>query len=287
MNRVHPWFWIVVQVTCLVGVGVPSVVLAQAPAEPPPTQQKTDPQPDLINPDRPGIADGSNVIGRRRFQIELGVQQESRKDGDTSVRTTFIPTLLRFGLNDRWEARVEGNNFTFLRTSDPIAGVTNISGLAPASIGFKYHFQDQRSPGKRPSLGTIFRLFPASGSSDFATHHTTGDLRLVADWAVTDQWSLNPNAGVAIYEDGQGGTFTTGLFALTLNYNPTPRINPFIDMGLQAPEQRNGRSSLIFDLGLAFIVSQNLQLDVSYGTGTLGHTPPHPFWSLGISARFN
>lgn len=259
-------------------------------AQPPPpalqsSQQKSDPQPDFINPDRPGIADGSNVIGSRRFQIELGLQQEFRKDSGVSTRTTFLPTLLRFGINKRWEGRVEGNSFIFLRTSDPMAGVSSTSGFAPLSFGFKYHFQDQPSPRKHPSLGTIFRLFPATGSTIFATNHTTGDARLVADYAFSDQWSLNPNIGVGIYEDGQGRIFTTGLFAMTLNYNPTPRINPFIDMGLLAPEQRNGRTSLIFDAGIAYLTSRNVQLDLSYGTGALGRTTPHPFWSAGISVR--
>ena len=278
-------FW-TIAITVAAALGVPSCAIAQFTAQPPAIAQNAAPQPDFINPDRPGIADGSNVIGRHRFQVELGVQQEFRKNTGVSTRTTFIPTLLRFGINDRWEARIEGNNFTFLRTSDPVTGVSNTAGLAPFSFGFKYHFQDQPGPRKRPSLGTIFRLFPGFGSGGFGANHTTGDLRLVADWAMSDQWSLNPNIGLGFYEDGNGRTFTTGLSALTLNYNPTPRINPFIDMGFQAPEQRNGRSSLIFDGGIAFLTSRNVQLDLSYGTGALGRTSPHPFWSAGVSARF-
>ena len=100
------------------------------------------------------------------------------------------------------------------------------------------------------------------------------------------RWSLNPNVGIGLYEDGQGRTFTSGLSALTLNYNPTPRINPFVDMGLQASEERNGRSSLILDAGIAYLTSRNVQLDISYGTGVLGRSSPHPFWSAGVSSRY-
>ena len=169
----------------------------------------------------------------------------------------------------------------------PRSRIRRMSNIkSPVSFGFKYHFQDQPGPGKRPSLGTIFRLFPASGSGNFTSCHTPGDMRLVADWAITDQWSLNPNVGIGLYEDGQGRPFIAGLSALTLNFNPTPRFNPFIDMGLQSPEERNGRSSLIFDAGVAFLTSRNVQLDLSYGTGALGRGSPHPFWSAGVSARF-
>lgn len=278
--------WIRVSIVLVAALGVPFGSAAQTAVQPQAAAQKPEPPPDFINPDRPGIADGSNVVGRRHFQFELGVQQEFRKDSGVSTRTTFIPTLLRFGIDDRWEARIEGNNFTFQRTSDPTAGVSNTAGLPPFSFGFKYHFQDQPGPRKKPSLATIFRLFPASGSGDFKASHTTGDMRLVADWAMSDQWSLNPNIGIGVYEDRSGRTFATGLSAITLNYNPTPRINPFIDMGLQAPEERNGRSSLIFDAGIGYLTSRNVQLDISYGTGVLGRSAPHPFWSAGVSARY-
>lgn len=283
--------WTLFRATALLGgLCAQRAVFAEAPAQigtpGQAAQQKAAPQPDFINPDRPGIADGSNVIGRHRFQIEIGVQQEFRKDTGVSTRTTFIPTLLRIGISDRFEARIEGNNFSFLRVSDPQAGTSSTAGIGPFSFGFKYHFQDQPGPGKRPSLGTIFRLFPAAGSGSFAVNHTTGDLRLTADWAMSDQWSLNPNVGIGIYEDGQGRAFATGLGAITLNYNPTPRINPFVDMGIQTPEEQSGRTSLIFDAGIAYLTSRNVQLDVSFGTGALGRTPPHPFWSAGLSARF-
>lgn len=118
---------------------------------------------DLINPDRPGIADGSTVIGRGRFQLEGGFQQEFRHSDGATEHTHFIPTLFRVGLSARWEARFESNTVTQDRVSAP-GGVTDrTSGFAPVSFGLKFHIQD--SAGVRhPSLGTILRVFPASGS---------------------------------------------------------------------------------------------------------------------------
>ena len=256
-----------------------------APQNQPPPQAA---QPDLINPDRPGIADGSAVIGPRRFQIETAYQNEFRKDAGNTERRIFVPTLLRFGVSSQWEARIESNTYTFACVTSPGVGAMKTVGMSPLSFGFKYHFQDQTAVRKRASLGTIFRLFPASGSSDFRADHMTGDLRLAADWDFTPNLSLNPNIGGAVYEDGQGHAFTAGLFALTLNYfNRARTINPFVDMGFQGPEERYGKSSLTFDAGVAFIIGHNIQLDLSAGTGTLGRTPPHPFIAAGISARFS
>lgn len=131
-----------------------------------PTPAETEPV-DLINADRPGIADGSTVIGSHRLQIGSGLQEEFRRDGDSHEHTLFFPTLLRIGIDNYWEARIEGNTFTIV-SAFAAADVTHqTSGLAPVSLGLKYQFMD--SDGwHHPSLGTIVRVFPAWGKETFA-----------------------------------------------------------------------------------------------------------------------
>jgi hypothetical protein len=265
---------------------LPTAAQSPDPQQPKPTQPKAPDDEDLINPDRPGLADGSSVVGAKRVQIESGIQAEFRRQPGAREHTFFIPTLLRIGISKRWEARIEGNTFT--RTSNfDVAGMANhVSGLAPLSLGFKYHIEDSEG-ARHPSLGAIVRIFPTWGTSEFRTHHVTGDLRLVADWDFAPKLSLNPNVGVGVYEDDQGKAFAAGLFAMTLNYLPSKKLNPFIDVGLQAPEKKNGKTSVVVDAGVAYIVGKNIQLDVSVGTGTHGQTPPHPFVSVGMSFRSN
>ena len=239
---------------------------------------------DYINPDRPGIADGSNVVGAGRVQIEAGFQVEYRHDSSGHEHRLFVPTLLRFGLDRDWELRVEGNTYSKARSFDT-AGISSFNeGLAPTSIGLKYHFLDA-SGERRPSVGAIIRLYPPSGSGDFKTFHTTGDLRLTADWDFAPKWSLNPNVGVALYEDG-GATYTTELLAATLSWNSSKVFNLFVDTGIQSREGMNAKASVIFDAGTAVILGHNTQLDFSIGTGASGITPPHPFISAGVSRRF-
>ncbi len=239
---------------------------------------------DYINPDRPGIADGSNVVGPGRFQVEMGLQQEFRHADGTSDRTLFVPTLLRLGLSKAWELRVETNAYTWDRVSVPGVGVTKTQGADPISLGVKYHFLDSAGL-QQPSLGVILRIFAPSGSGAFRTSHATADLRLAADWDIAPKWSLNPNIGVALYESA-GRTYEAGLFATTLNYNPSPILNFFVDTGVQSPETKHGRTAMIFDAGVAYIVGHDIQLDFSVGTGAAGLTPPHPFVGAGISKRF-
>jgi len=245
------------------------------------TQTQCADEPDLINADRPGIADGSTVVGTGTIQIESGIQEEFRRSGDSREHTFFVPTLLRFGVDSQLEFRIEGNTFTRVTTSD---STDTTSGFAPVSLGFKYHIY--KSKGCRQfSLGTIGRVFPAWGSKEFRTQHTTGDLRLAADWDFAPKLSLNPNIGVGRYEDDQGRQFTAGLFAMTLNYLPKERLNSFVDVGVQSPERKQGPAGAILDSGVALIIGQNLQLDAAVGTRVHGETGPHPFLAFGISWR--
>jgi hypothetical protein len=265
---------------------VPASAQSHRPQQDQPAQQQSAEEPDLINPDRPGIADGSTVIGAQRFQIESGIQEEFRRSGDGREHTFFVPMLLRFGVDSHWEARIEGNTFTRVTTFDSANTTNRESGFAPLSVGFKYHIYNSNGD-HQISLGTIVRVFPPWGSKEFRTQHATGDVRLAADWdlAPSLKLSVNPNIGVGWYEDDKGRVFTAGLFAMTLNYLPNKKLNPFVDLGVQSPETTNGKAAAILDSGVAYIIGRNLQIDASIGTRVHGDTAPQPFLGFGISWR--
>jgi hypothetical protein len=220
----------------------------------------------LINADRPGIADSSTVVGRGIFQLEAGLERDHDADG----RSVAMPLLLRYGVSKELELRLEGNGYIH---------ADGANGFAPLSLGAKYHFADA------PSLGVIARIFVPSGTGGQRSHTTTGDVRFTADINMGEKWSVNPNIGVASQDDGDG-RFTAGLVALTVQYNLSDRANVFVDGAVQSPEQRGGGSSLIVDVGGAWITGRNTQLDVSVGWGAHGTTAPNVFVGAGISRRF-
>src|SRR5439155_23867923 len=95
---------------------------------------------DLIDADRPGIADGSHAVKAGQVQLELGLDREHHGN----ERTLSTPVLIRYGLTNRLEGRVEGEGF---QRSD------HAGHWAPISLGFKVHLADA------PSLGVIGRMF--------------------------------------------------------------------------------------------------------------------------------
>jgi hypothetical protein len=223
-------------------------------------------QADLVNADRPGIADGSAVVGPGIFQIEAGLE----RDHDAGQRSIATPLLFRYGVSKEFEMRLEGNGYVH---------ADGANGFAPLSIGAKYHFHDA------PSLGIIARLFPPSGSGAQRSHATTADVRLAADVNLGAKWSLNPNIGVASHDDG-AGRFAAGLAALTVQYNLSERANVFVDGAVESPEERGGAASLVVDAGASWIAGRDTQFDVSAGWRARGTQPPNIFLAAGISRRF-
>jgi hypothetical protein len=154
-------------------------------------------------------------------------------------------------------------------------------------LGFKYHIYNSTGEQPRISLGTIVRVFPAWGTNEFRPQHTTGDVRLAADWNFAPKLnlSLNPNVGIGRFEDDRGRLFTAGLFAVTLSYSPPGKLNPFIDIGVQAPEEREGKSLAILDGGVAYTIWRDFAVDATLGSRVHGLTGPKPFFEFGLSWR--
>jgi len=227
---------------------------------------------DPIAADRPGIADSSATIGRGRIQFEIGTQWESRPD----EITTFVPALVRIGLWDRFEARIEGNTFSV----DDANGDYR-SGLSPTSAGFKWAARP--AEGGQPGVGVIARVFPRWGLGGFEAGRATADARLAVDWDFAEGFTLNPNAGIGWYDnDGQG--FAAGLFAVTLAYQQGA-VGWFADAAVQTPEADGGTTAVIVDGGLAWVPRPNFQFDISAGSRLHGVTSPRLFIAIGIAYR--
>jgi hypothetical protein len=115
---------------------------------------------DLINPDRPGIADGSQTIARGTFQLETGIDREKRDNS--------FPTLLRYGLSKNFEARLESDN-----------------ALTHPLLGFKVHFADM------PSLGVIVR----AGEHHEGDVRLAADINLGEKWSLNPNVGMNRDRG--------------------------------------------------------------------------------------------
>lgn len=228
-----------------------------------------------IATDRPDFVESSDTVGPGRWQIETSVAWDSL-DG---VHTYSTPTLFRRGLGERWELRLETDGFLHVRGDGP-----DQSGMADLSIGAKYHFAD--ASGAIPSTALLLHADLATGARAFRGHGVRPSLRLVAEWDLSETVSLGLMPGLIRDDDGSGRDFTAGIFGAVLGKAWTPRWRTFVELAMpQIASDRNGGTQSQVDVGSAWLLDDNTQLDAVYSRGLDADSPDDAF-AVGFSIRF-
>lgn len=209
--------------------------------------------------DRPGLADGSTTVPRGVAQLETGVTADG---GDEEHLT--LPTLIRYGITDRLELRVD---------SDVVGWTSGDSEIAPVSAGFKLALRGGAVP-----LSLIASVQPPSGGGSLRTSAFESEARLVSDIELAEGLSLTPNVGVGVVE----GDGAAAIFAMTLERELGSAL-PFVDFETTIAD---GDTSMIADAGVAWVVRPDTQLDISAGFDVLGDEYPEWFIAAGYSRRF-
>jgi hypothetical protein len=240
---------------------------------------------DPIATDRPDFVESSDVVGAGRFQLETGVSFEKDRQGGVVSRLRTTPTLLRVGVSETLELRVETDGFGRERTRD--AGVrSSASGYSDASLGLKWHMQDGDESTGRPGVAWLLHADVDSGSKTFRGQGVRPSLRAVAEWELPYDASVGVMGGVALDRREDNHRFAAGILAVTVGKSWTPQWRTFIELaGQQLASRRNGGSVLTFDAGVTYLVTDSIQLDLSASRG-LNDTTPDTQWGLGFSIRF-
>ena len=119
---------------------------------------------DPIATDRPDFVESSNTVGAGRWQIETSVAYESDKQFGVKAKTWSTPTLLRIGMGEYLEARIETDGLLSQDLDGNGVNDSN-SGLADTAVGLKWHVPGSEDSG--PSIGVLLHADLDSGSSEF------------------------------------------------------------------------------------------------------------------------
>lgn len=228
-----------------------------------------------IATDRPDFVESSLTVGAHRVQVETSVAWE--QDGD--ARTFATPTLLRLGVSDQWELRLEGDGW--LRSTT--AGERG-SGLADVSVGAKYHVAGSGERG--PSLAWLVHADLPSGDRAFRGHGVRPSVRFVAEWELANDYSLGVMPGLVRESDDEGRRYTAGILGVVVGKAWTDRFRTFAEVALpQIARANDGGTIATLDLGGAWLLNDDVQLDLAYSAGLNRRTPDHAV-TVGVSARF-
>jgi hypothetical protein len=240
---------------------------------------------DQIVTDRPDFVESSLTVGKGRFQIETSVAGEHNRDGTLHETTLNTPTLLRLGVADTFELRLETDGYTRFRSEDTSAPPPQtIYGMADSALGVKWHMQD--GEGVRPSIGWLVHADLPSGSQSLRGHGIRPSLRASLEWELPKESSLGIMTGVIYDSRDDGHRYTAGIVGVTFGHNWTEQFRSFVEVAApQLARPANGGNVVTYDFGVAYLITPKVQIDAAMFIGANDHTPDVA-WTIGLSAKF-
>jgi hypothetical protein len=242
---------------------------------------------DAITTDRPDFVESSDVVGRGHLQIETGFSFERNSADGVKSRTRTTPTLLRVGVSETVELRAETDGFARSTTQDIASGATQRErGFSDVSLGAKWHMQEGDETQGTPGIAWLAHVDVDSGSPAFRGQGLRPSLRMVAEWDLPQGFSVGVMPGLVADKNADGQHFVAGILALTVGKAWTPAWHSFIELaGQQLAARKNGGSVVTFDAGVAYLVTDSLQLDFAVARGLTASSPDLQ-WGAGLSIRF-
>lgn len=232
----------------------------------------------------PGLAradfvESSRTIGAGVNSFETRLFHE--RDDVDGVRTRAWRTPFMFirGLSDHWDFRFESDGL--IKQSVREDGERfDSDGIADVSVGLHFHVPGSGEDGG-PSMGWLFHVDLASGSSDFRGVGARPSVCFVTEWEFGDGWLLGVKPGIAYYSD-EDGRFLAGLFGALLSRAWNERFSTFGEIAFPQIAARGGRGDVVsFNAGASHAISDSIQWNVVFFKGLNERTP-----DLGMTTGF-
>lgn len=232
--------------------------------------------------DRPDFVESSRTVGAGRWQIETSVAFERDRDSGIRAEAFATPTLMRIGLSENWEARFETDGWIDARVRG--AGSRfNASGVADLAVGLKYALPEPAGSG--PAQAWLLHFDLPSGDREFRGEGVRPSLRWVGEWALSEAWSVGVMPGVILDDDGEDD-YVAGIFGVVIGRAWSPSFRSFAELALpQIVSTEHGGTEAYLDLGSAWLLSPDLQLDSAISLG-LNDRSVDTAITVGLSVRW-
>lgn len=210
--------------------------------------------------DRPDATESPTAVPKGFLQVETGAFYESFEERNIKIENyTYNTTLVRYGLLNNLELRL-GWDFVEGKTTlngNRLDAVT--SGFNPLLFGFKTTIVQE--DGCFPEIGFLGHLyFPFSAGTDYKPETTGVDFRFSFAHTLSEASSLSYNLGAAWGNDSSEANYE---YTLAYGYGITEKLGAYVELYGDFPE--NSAANHLWDAGLTYLVSNNVQLDATVG----------------------
>ncbi len=228
--------------------------------------------------DRPDQTESSSTIKKGSLQIESGflfyqteekrfINDIERGDGIERKKNIYFPTtLFRLGLTEKLELRIL-NQYQF-----QIFGSNLAHGFNDLEVGLKMQlFQKENSFTEIAFLSHV--LLPTAPS--LFSEDTFGSInKLCVSHNLNSKIGLGYNLGYN-YFNNRLSDFT---YSFVIGFELTEKMNAFLEPYGKISELNDSESNV--NMGITYLIKDNLQLDYSFGTGL---NNKFNFMSIGCS----
>ena len=234
---------------------------------------------DAIDPDRPDVSSGARTVGAGRVQLEADLLAErTRLAGEPTERRLSAEMLLRIGISQRLELRVDGEPIVRLRGADDATDVGDFR------IGAKWRFVDGGDGS--PMLALLPSVKLPAAPTPIGTGKTDYAIVLAASFELPADFGLDANAGLgAVGQTRPGGYLLQALVSASLSRKLGAGLTGFGEVFYSSREEWSGRDQVGVDAGIVWTVQPNIAIDAAVGTSLYGRVPD-VFVRAGGSVRF-
>lgn len=206
--------------------------------------------------DRPDQTESSSTIAKGGLQIETGILYGTAKDDLFSEEVLLVPTVLwRYGITDGIELRLLTE---FASVKDKLTS-QKASGLTDLQVGTK--FQILKKEDIKTEIAFVSHLIIPTAKDELTLDGigTINKLSIAHD--IGETFGLGYNIGYDYYDFGSGNLTYSLAFGISLSENAGLYLEPYGAL----VEFENHEAN--FDAGFTYLLKDNLQLDLSAGTG--------------------
>lgn len=239
---------------------------------------------ETIRTGRPGEAIGPFAVGARVFQVQAGLGFLDYKFDNPSDENSpaleygsafIVGSVFRMGITEHFELNM---GIAFQDGSQSIADSTyDRNGMNGFAFGMRYNIYVGK--GWIPSVGFQVNLGMPWLSSDFNSNDVRPRMTLITAQRMAEKWGLTTNWG--LFWNGNNSQ-PLGYYVINVSYDVADKWSVFIEpFGFI----KNNYWEPHIDGGAAFLVNNDLQLDIAGGVGIGPDEFSDWFINAGVSWR--
>ena len=219
--------------------------------------------------DRPDQTESSSTIPKGSLQIEAGVLTQSSKHDAFSERQILAPTVLwRYGVTKGFELRA----LTQFESIKNKLTDESYDGISDLELGTK--IQLFRKEGVNTEVAFLSHVVLPTASKELTNDKLGTINKLSISHSISESVGVGYNVGYDYFGEGNGDVTYSLALGIGLGNNFGIYLEPY---GALLDIEKHEAS---FDAGITYLPQDNLQLDISFGTG-INHNMN--YFSVGLS----